>query len=253
MENVIMAPSNERSNFLRVLDSVAKQMGLPSAEEVQRKFKVYDDMLLMPQPLSPTTTFYAFNPVTGVDTPVPTENKIDKNDWFAITGVGLRFTRADYASATGLLSNYGNYDLLTYPYANFFSGAAAGANKSEADALKAILRGTMSLQVTNDLQWQLPCSELVFEQVNYAATPFMPVFGGGAAASRGILPLSSIILLDGGSDNKITLTLSNTANYAAIDGSVSGATTRNLIVPVLQGIRIKNIAAGGYSIANCRI
>ena len=250
MANLIMAPSTDRSNFLRVLESVGKMTGL-TPEQVQQKYKVYDDMLLMPQALSPSSSFYQFNPVTAVDTPVPTENKMDKNDIFAITGVGLRFTRADYASATGALSNYGNYDLLTYPYANFFTGAAAGANKSEADALKAILRGTLALQVSNDQQWQIPCSELVYEDVNFAATPFMSVFGS-SQGKRGVFPLSSIVLIDGGSDNKLILNLSTYANYAAIDGSVSGATTRNLIVPVLEGYRVKNMAAGGYSLANCQ-
>lgn len=247
-----MAPTAERSNFLRTLDAVAQKVGLQSAEQVLEKYKAYDDMLIMPQSLSPSSSFYTFNPVTAVDTPVPTENKMDKNDWFAVTGVGLRFTRADYASATGQLSNWGNYDALTYPYANFFTGAAAGGNKSEADAMKAILRGYLGLYVSNDMQWQLPCSELVFEEVNYAATPFMPKFGG-SRSERGIFPLSSIILLDGGSDNKLQLNLSTYANIAAIDGSVSGATTRNLIVPVLEGIRIKNMAGGGYSIDKCRI
>jgi len=250
MEKLIMAPTSDRSNFLRVLESVARLKGLP-IEQVQAAYKVYDDLLLMPQALSPSSSFYTFNPVTAVDTPVPTENKMDKNDIFAITGVGLRFTRADYASATGALSNYGNYDLLTYPYANFFTGAAAGANKSEADALKAILRGTLALQVSNDQQWQIPCSELVYDELNYAATPFNPVFGS-SSGKRGIFPLSSIVLIDGGSDNKLVLNLSSYANYAVIDGSVSGATTRNLIVPVLEGYRVKNMASGGFSLSGCQ-
>lgn len=252
MSNVIMAPSGQRSDFLRTLDAVAVSLGLSSGEQVQKNYKVYDDVLIMPQALVPSASQYTFNPVTAVDTPVPTENKMDKNDWFAVTGVGLRFTRADYASATGLLSNYGNYDLLTYPYAQFFTGAAAGGAKSEADALKTILRGTVGLQVSSDLQWQLPASECVYEDVQYTGGTFTPTFGG-TVGQRGVFPLSSIVLLNGGSDNKVVLNLSTSGDKTVIDGSVSGATTRNLIVPMLFGIRIKNIAAGGYSIANCRV
>lgn len=249
---VIMAPSGQRSDFLRTLDAVAQNMGLGSAEAVQKAYKVYDDVLVMPQPLSPSSSTYTFNPVTAVDTPVPTENKMDKNDWFAVTGVGLRFTRADYASATGILSNYGNYDQYTYPYAQVFSGAEAGAAKSEADALKTILRGTLGLQVSSDLQWQIPCTELVVEEVEYTGGVFTPTYGG-SAGHRGVFPLSSIVLLNGGSDNKLVLNLATYGDKTVIDGSVSGATTRNLIVPVLFGIRIKNVAAGGYSITNCRV
>jgi hypothetical protein len=251
MNNIVMAPSAQRSDFLRTLDFVAKAMGLTTAEAVQASFNVYDDVLVMPQALLPTSSSYNFNPVTGVDTPVYGENKMDKNDWFAIWGVGLRFQKADYASGTGLLSNHGNYDKHTYPYAQVFNGAAAGGAKSEADALKTVLGGILTLTVSSNQQWQIPASELVYENVQYTGGDFTPSFGG-SVGKRGVFPLSSIVVLNGGTDNKLTLTLAPAGDKTRIDGSVTGSTTRNLVVPMLFGLRIKNMANGGYSPLACR-
>jgi hypothetical protein len=248
MKNMIMPATEQRSNFLRGLDAVASMLGLNSAEAVQKSYKVYDDTLILPGYLSPSQSSYSFDPTKAVDTPIPTENKLDKNDWFIVTGVGLRFQKVDYDSATGLYSNHGNYFLHTFPYASVFAGAAAGGNKSEADALLTAIRGTLALNVNNDQQFALPCSELVYADQNFSAG--FPVYGSNAG-QRGIFDLSSLIILSGGVDNKVVVNLAP-GNKAVIDGSVSGATTRNLIVPVLQGIRIKNTAGGRYIIDNCK-
>ena len=241
---LILPATQSRSNYLRVVKTLADKFGTNEADII-RTYKIFNQALKMPQLLSPSLSTYKFNPVKAVDTPVPGELKIDKNDFFAVTGVGLRFTRATYSSSTGALSAYGNYDEYTYPYASVFSGA------NEQSALLTINRGTLSLSVTDDLQWFIPCSELLYEnqQIN-AQTP--TIKAGGDNGQRGIFDLDSIVVMDGGADNLLTLSLlaGTTTN---IDGSVTNATTRNLIMPVLYGFQIKNLAGGGFGAQNCRI
>ena len=246
--NIIVPSTEQRSDFLRVLDSVAGMVGLPSGADVLKTYKVSNDTLLLPQALNPNTSTYSFDPVKAVDTPVPTERKMDKNDLFAICGVGLRFSSADYASATGTLSNYGNYQLQTFPYQQVFAGTGSG--KSEAACLQTIVRGTLALSVVNDQQWEMPCTELVYEEA-YGESTFTPGYGG-TPGQRGIFALSTIVIIDGGNNNTLTLNLAP-GDKTIIDGSFTGSTRRNLIVPVLYGIRIKNVAAGGYSPDKCRV
>lgn len=240
---ILVPASQSRSDYLRVVQTLANKFNT-SESNIINTYKIYNQALKMPQALSPSQSTYTFNPVKAVDTPVPGERKIDKNDFFAVTGVGLRFTRATYSSATGQLSSYGNYDEYTYPYASVFTGSG------EQSALWTIVRGTAQLFVTDDMQWELPCSELVYEnqQVNGQVTTIQY---GGTPGQRGIFELDSIVVLDGGADNKLVLNLL-AGTMTNIDGNTN-ATTRNLIMPVLYGFQIKNLAGGGFSASNCRI
>lgn len=252
MPNIQIPADRGRSNFLRAAGQVAKMMGLPTVEALLEQYKVYDSELKMPMLLQPGTTSYTFNPVTGITTPVPGEIKIQKNDWFAVTGVGLRFTRAAYASSNGTLSNYGNYDEYTFPYASIFTGAGIGAGATEANCMLTVVRGNIGLSVNNDEQWRLPCKTLTYtNQQLDNDSPETIVFGPGSEA-QGLFQLNGIIILNGGVDNLLTLNLLN-GDTSNIDGNNDDAgTTRNLVMPVLQGILIKNVANGGYSAALCR-
>lgn len=240
---ILVPASQSRSDYLRVVQTLANKFNT-SESNIINTYKIFNQALKMPRALSPDQSTYNFNPVKAVDTPVPGEKKIDKNDFFAVTGVGLRFTRATYSSSTGQLSNYGNYDEYTYPYASVFTGSG------EQSALWTIVRGNAQLFVTDDMQWDIPCSELVYEnqQVNGQVTTIQY---GGTTGQRGIFELDSIVVLDGGADNKLVLNLLP-GTITNIDGNTN-ATTRNLIMPVLYGFQIKNLAGGGFSAANCRI
>lgn len=242
---VLVPATQSRSNYLRVVQTLASKFGTSEAEVINT-YKIFNQALKLPQLLSPSLSSYQFNPVKAVDTPVPGEFKIDKNDFFAVTGVGLRFTKATYSSSTGALSNYGNFPEWTFPYAAVFAGTA------EQSALMTAVRGSLSLAVTNDLQWNLPCSELVYKN-EYVAEEVETIQYGGDNGQRGIFELDSVVVLDGGADNTLTLNLLQgvTTN---IDGSQNGANDyRNFIMPVLYGFQIKNLAGGGFSAANCRI
>lgn len=242
--NVFIAPPTQgRSDYMRVVDQLAATFNT-SAEAFIRQYKVYDDILKLPQLLIPNQSLYTFNPVKAVDTPVPGENKIDKNDFFAVTGVGIRFTQATYTSSTGATSAWGNYPEYTWPYDDVFSAAG------EASALMTIVRGILALSVTNDQQWALPVSEMVFEQQFINAQPTTQVYGGNDG-QRGIRDLNSIVILDGGADNILSLALlqGTTTN---IDANTT-ENRRNYVMPILRGIHIKNLAGGGFSLASCRL
>jgi hypothetical protein len=226
-------------------------------EALLQTTKVYDAVLKFPTLLQPNTTAYTFNPVKAVDTPVPGEIKIDKNDFFAVTGVGIRFTRAQFASSSGTNSNYGNYEEYLYPNTQVFNGAAqAGSGgKTEAQCLYTIIRGALGLSVNNDQQWNIAVSELVSRQINFASNADAINWGPGSEG-RGIFPLNSIIILDGNSDNQLNLALlpgdTNNINGQYDTNGVATTTHRNFIMPVLYGVLLKNAAGGAYTLQNCR-
>jgi hypothetical protein len=245
-------PDAQRANFLRIQDAVAAATGLPPAD-VQKRYKMYDNILKLPKLLSPNQSSYTFDPVKGNDQQIlPGNNLMDKNDFFAITHVGVRLTRAKYTIATGQLSDYGNYREYTWPYAQIFDGVPA-AGATEVACLNTLLRGQLALSVVNDQQWSIPVSELMFCDQNFTGEE--DAFQWGASAEeRGFFPLSSIIVLDGGADNLLSLTLLS-GDTDVIDGNVDSggdpSTWRNLIEPVLFGVSIKNMANGGNMSLAC--
>lgn len=255
MYDINIPADRGRSNFLRAAGAVAAMMGLSTVDQLLQQYKVYNTNLKLPQQLTPGVTSYSFNPVTAVQTPVPGEVKIQKNDWFCVTGVGLRFTRAEYVSSNGTLNNYGNYPEYTWPYSSVFAGPAGAGGYSEAECLEAIVRGNLQLSVNNDEQWKLPVSELVYRNQQVNGQESTIVYGPGSEG-RGICNLDSIIILNGGVDNLVTLNLLSPSVTDVIDGSSNVANdVRNLVMPVLEGILIKNVAngGGGYTPANCRV
>lgn len=257
MSQQILPVDKGRSDFLRTLASVAAQFNT-SPEELLATTKVYDAVLKFPTLLTPNQTAYTFNPVKAVDTPVPGEFKIDKNDFFAVTGIGIRFTRATYISSSGQTSQNGNYEEYLYPDTQVFNGAALAASggKNEAQCLYSIIRGKIGLSVSDDQQWELACSELVSRQIQFASNADAINWGPGSEG-RGIFPLNSIIILDGNSDNKLSLNLvpgsdTNNINGMYDTNGVATTTHRNFIMPVLYGVLLKNAAGGAYTLKNCR-
>lgn len=240
----ILPADNGRSNYLRVAGTVSNMLGIP-VEQFINQYKFYDDELVLLQALSTAQTQYTFNPVRGLDTPIPTQNLMDKSDLFAVCGVGVFFTQATYSSATGLLSAFGNYEQYTYPYAAVFSGSA------EQAGLLNIVRGTVSLSVNSDQQWRIPVDRLVFKK-EFINAQVTTIQYGGDNASQGLLDLNALVIMDGENQNQIVLDLATGGTLTNIDGN-SHATTRNVIGVKLIGFRVRNVANGGFTAANCRV
>lgn len=247
MQGIIPA-TQSNSNYLRVGESLAAMLGI-GFKQFQYGYKFYDDELYLPKALSPSQSTYEFNPVRGLDSTVPTANLMDKSDLFAITGVGLVFTRATYTSTTGALSAYGNQPIYTYPYVGVFSGS------NEQAGLLNIVNGTVSLSVNADQQWNIPARRMVYAN-EYINAQVSTIVYGGTDGAQGILNLNSIVVMDGENQNVITVQLPTGGTLTNIDGNTN-ATTRNILAVRLVGFRIRNLAGGAggtqFTAANCRV
>jgi len=244
MANQILPADNGRSNYLRVAGTIAGMLGI-GQEQFVNQYKFYDDELVLLQALSPSQSQYTYNPVRGLDSTIPTANLMDKSDLFAVCGVGVFFTRATYTSATGALSAYGNYEQYTYPYAAVFSGT------SEQAGLLNIVRGTVALSVNSDQQWKVPVDRMVYENM-YVQSQITTRTYGGTTGQQGLLDLNAIVIMDGENQNQLIVDLPAGGTLTNIDGN-SNATTRNLLGVKLIGFRVRNVANGGFTAANCRV
>lgn len=244
----IIPATQSNSNYLRVGESLAKMLNIDFKSFVYG-YKFYDDELYLLKALSPSQSSYEYNPVRGLDSTVPTSNLMDKSDLFAVTGVGLVFTRATYTSTTGALSAYGNFPIYTYPYVSVFSGS------NEQAGLLNIVNGTVSLSVNADQQWNIPARRMVYAD-EYVQSQVSTIVYGGTDGQQGILNLNSIVVLDGENQNNVTVTLPAGGTLTNIDGNTN-ASTRNLLGVRLIGFRIRNLAGGaggqGFAAANCRV
>lgn len=244
MQNQILPADNGRSNYLRVSQTIASMLGITEKQFVNG-YKFYDDELVLLAALSPSQTQYTLNPVRGLDTPIPTQNLMDKSDLFAVCGVGVFFTRATYSSSTGLLSQFGNYEQQTYPYAAVFSGT------NEQAGLLNIVRGTISLSVNSDQQWKVPVDRMVYKN-EYVQSQVTTITYGGSDEQQGLLGLNALVIMDGENQNQIAVDLATGGTLTNIDGNTN-ATTRNILGVKLIGFRIRNVANGGFTAANCRV
>lgn len=240
----ILPADNGRSNYLRVAGTVSGMLGI-QLDQFINQYKFYDDELVLLQALSTAQTQYVFNPVKGLDTPIPTQNLMDKSDLFAVTGVGVFFTRATYSSVTGLLTAFGNYEQYTYPYASVYSGS------NEQAGLLNIVRGTIALSVNSDQQWKVPVDRTVYKK-QYINAQTTTIQYGGDNAAQGLLDLNALVIMDGENQNQLILDLATGGTLSNIDGN-SNATTRNVIGVKLIGFRVRNVANGGFTAANCRV
>jgi hypothetical protein len=240
----ILPASEGRSNYLRVADAVSGMLGI-SREAFISQYKFYDNELKLLTPLQPSQSSYTLNPVRGLDSNVPSSFLMDKSDLFAVTGVGLAFTRATYASASNSLSQYGNYPEYSYPYAAVFTGS------NEQTGLLNVVRGSVALSVNADQQWEIPADRMVFAN-QYINSQTQTIQIGGNDAHQGILNLNSIVIMDGENQNTLTVNLAQGGLLTNIDGNTN-ETTRNILCIRLIGFRIRNVANGGFSAANCRV
>jgi hypothetical protein len=58
--------------------------------------------------------------------------------------------------------------------------------------------------------------------------------------------------MDGENQNQLTVNLPPGGLLTNIDGNTNAA-TRNILGVILQGFRIRNVANGGFTAANCRV
>lgn len=244
-------PSDSRSDYERVVGIIAKEMGITPAE-VKTAYNIMPHVVKMGILLSPGSSDYTLFPRKGVDPNAPPDSVLlDQNDYFVCAGMGLRFTRADYAS--GVLSNHGNYIPLTFPDPGFFTytGTAVG---NEVLGLNCIVNGTISVKVAGTPMIDgLLASELTYRgDKTYTTSPVAYPTFGPTPGHRGFFSQTPTLILNAMADNSIVLNLAPGAKLN-IDGNIStgttASTTRNLVYVLLNGWKIKNFANGGNTLA----
>lgn len=243
-------PDVARADFERVCAVIAREMGT-TPELVKANYNISKSQIKMGANLNPGSSEYVMNPRKGVDTAAPADSVLlDQNDYFVVTSIGLRFSRADFAS--GVYSNHGNYIPLTFPDPGFFTytGTAVG---NEVLGLNCIVNGTLSVKVAGTpMIDNLLNTELVYRgDKSYGTGPVAyPTFGPTEGA-RGLAPLTPTLILNAMADNQVVVSLAAGAKLN-IDGNIStgvtAATTRNILYVIFGGFKIKNFANGGNSI-----
>ncbi len=252
MDNqILISPQNERSDYERVVNSIATSMGM-SAAQFKAAFKVSPQTLKLGAILSNTNGIYEFSPVSGsgVSRPMP-QVQMNKNDFFAVSNLGLGFAKCDFVSATNTYQNFGNYPIFSYPDPGFFAGAPVGA-ATESACLNTIVNGLISLSVASDpvLLPTLARDFVYNPEGTYIASPITHPRLGGDKVNRGYSELTPSFIIDGNSDVSFSLVLSDGAK-TDLDGSISpgttAATTRNVLWLFVNGWVVKNLSDGGRS------
>lgn len=249
MQN-FFTPDVDRGTYERVIGVLAAQMGIPAAQFVSQ-YKVMPSVLKMAAYLNPGLSSYVISPRKGVDQNAPGNTTLlDYNDFFAVSGLGLRLGRAAYAA--GLYSNQGNYPVLTYADPAFFNGSGTAVG-SEAASLQTLVNGNTSIQVNQDTMMDgILNQELMFNpEATYTASPLAYPRFGGSDGERGIFPLTPQLILDASADNSVQVNLATGAKLN-IDGAISTGTTdsgiRNILYVIMYGWKIKNLAGSGNAI-----
>lgn len=246
MNNIFISPDPNRATYERIVDMLAQQLSkggqMYSADDIRAAYKIYRSQLVMGVALNPGLSSYTLSPRKGVDPTVQGTILLDQNDFFGIDKIGLRFGKADYASATGAVSNLGNYRKWTWPTPKVFGGAG------EAAALQTILQGNFAVTVSSDtLVDGLLCQDLCYVNDNADTTTGEPLLTfGGNDGDRGLFDLTPQLILDASADNGFVINLAS-GTKTVIDGSYAGSTTRNFLYVVASGWKIKNLAGAGLT------
>ncbi|MBX2927015.1 MAG: hypothetical protein KF852_04205 [Saprospiraceae bacterium] len=193
--------------------------------------------------LSTTNNQYNFDlyKVPGADHPM--DNKLDRNDGFYVSHLGLVLTKQDITTTP---AQYANNPEFTAPDQNFFVGVAS--SWPEFRSLLTVYNGKLTIQTGNaERIKELPtnnfyCSPNRPYLLNGADPDNFPEFGPNLD-QRGFYELPELMGLSGQENNTAQLTL-GPGNTAIIDGSVNAAgsavTTRNVVRLKLQGFKIVN-------------
>jgi len=246
MAAITIAPDPTRAFYDRVVKSVSQSFGI-SEEQVRRDYVLSPQTVLIGVLLQPNQTTYQLNPRNNVGVGIPTDNRLDQNDYFAMQAVGLKFGRATYNSSTGQISQVGNYPKFTYPDPNYFNGNPA-SGLDEWQCLQTVLNGKLSLVVGS--QQVIPQDSIQKLAYNpwgtYTSSPLaLPQYNGLAdPAARGNFNLPMNFILDLNQDNNFNIVLAD-GDTAVIDGSINSggtaSTVRNILWLELEGIVIKNM------------
>lgn len=215
-------------------------------------FLIYEKTLRLEAVLSPGRNQYSFDLLQNNSSDRPGEIKLNKNDMMLVSAIALNLTKQN--SATDLQT--GNNDLYTYPDPQFFVGApASGTTPKEFLALNTVYNGATSIKTSPVVRvdgFHNQVLRYVPERgIQKQASPQIndePAQYGPWNETRGFYQVIPNIVIDGNENNSIELTLGK-GDTTLIDGSLTSAgaaaTTRNVLVYLVNGFVIVNGAAKG--------
>lgn len=191
--------------------------------------------------LSTTQNQYNFDlyRVPGADHPM--DIKLDRNDGFFCTHIGLTISKQN-TSVTP--QQYANEAEFTSPDPNYFVGVAS--SWPEWKSLMTLYNGLLTLSTGNAERIKdLSTSNFYYSPnrpylLNGADPDQMPEYGPDLK-QRGFYELGEMLGLSGQDNNDVRITL-GPGNYSIIDGSVNAAgtavNTRNVVRLKLQGFKV---------------
>lgn len=227
-----------------ILSSERRALGARVREIVGADKIVEYTTLQVNQVLSPTNNQYNFDlyKVPGADHPL--DIKLDRNDGFFVSHIGLVLAKQDTSTTP---PRYANSQEFTHPDPNFFVGLASSWN--EWASLYTVYNGLLTLTTGNAERIKdLFTGNFLYNPnrptlLNGADPDNLQEFGGSHLSQRGFYELAEMLGLSGQDNNDVKVVL-GPGNTAIIDGSVNAAgtaaTTRNVLRLKLQGFKVVN-------------
>lgn len=196
--------------------------------------------LMLKVPLVNNRSAYRLNIFPDASTLQPNEIRLNRNDVFAVTDIGLFISQ--YNPTSG---NHGNYPLVSFPDPGIFLGVPSSGLK-EAECLESLYNGQLYLkQQSVDRTTTIPTNFMRFVPERAFTTSGSTPTQGNVEDS--LFELERMVILSGQDDNTIELSAANNADLGALQGGLTAAgaaaATRNMLTIFLGGVLYRNMAA----------
>lgn len=212
-------------------------------------FIISEKTLVLEAPLISGKNNYRFNLYEN-NNERPQEKKLNRNDGFVISHIGLGIRKQDETTTP---KQYGNFPIFTHPDPNYFVGVTGGIN--ESDSLENLFAGWFSLITNNtEIIQEFPTDLLRYVPergyTNFAAPQTRAEWPqyGATLEEKGLYPYSVNSIINGQDNNQVSLDL-GAGNTSVIAGGVDAAgdavNTTNVVVVKLHGFEIAEAAQVG--------
>jgi len=196
--------------------------------------------LMLKVPLVNNRSAYRLNIFPDASTLQPNEIRLNRNDVFAVTDIGLFISQFNPTSG-----NHGNYPLVSFPDPGIFLGVP-GSGLREWECLESLYNGQLFLkQQSVDRTTTIPTNFMRFVPERAFTTSGSTPTQGNVEDS--LFELERMVILSGQDDNTIELSAANNADLGALQGGITAAgaaaATRNMLTIFLGGVLYRNMAA----------
>lgn len=233
------------ANVERAISNLATQLNV-SADEVRQNS--YRDHLKFLKPLPASGGTVEFNPVSGNDTLLDTENKITNTDVVVVFAAGVTVAKIDGINPSNY-AGFGTARHFTYPDGKFFVGTKAG-EKSESEQLERIWNGILEFEKSDSVFSRLNLTRSRFVPISTYDTAPQDLQGWGATeGERGMANLYPQLILDGSIKNRVKLQIAPGAG-TILDGSTDNVgavqnVNRNFVEIWLEVLRYSKTGEAG--------